>query len=148
MNMNNDIENNIDEILIPDFTTDMILDMDTDYHEQIRKTRILHDFNSDNSDSEEKDVEQLYEKLRYNELINEHISNIDQLYVKLYDFNSIEIIPNNVPSTMEQITEYNHLKRSKRLFYLQEIDPIISNDRENLREVISILSDNIQTISS
>jgi len=138
--MNNDIENNIDEILIPEFTTDMIIDIDTDYHEQIRKTRILHAFNSDNSDSEEKDVDQLYEKLRYNELINEHITNIDQLYVKIYDYNSIKIIPNSSPYTMKQITEYNNLRATKRLFYLHEIEPIINNDMENLQEVLSIIT--------
>ena len=139
--MNNDIENNIDEILIPEFTTDMIVDIDTYYHEQIRKTRILHaSFNSDNSDSEEKDVDQLYEKLRYNELINEHITNIDQLYVKIYDYNSIKIIPNSSPYTMKQITEYNNLRATKRLFYLHEIEPIINNDMENLQEVLSIIT--------
>lgn len=140
MNMNNDIENNRHEILIPEFTTEMIIDIDTDYHEQIRKTRILHDFNSDNSDSDEKDVDQLYEKLRYNELITEHISNIDQLYVKIYDYNSIEIIPTNTPSTMEQITEYNNLRITKRIFYLYEIEPIINNDMENLEEALSIIT--------
>lgn len=138
--MNNDIENNIDEVVIPEFTTDMIINIDTDYHEQIRKTRILHAFNSDNSDSEEKDVDQLYEKLRYNELINEHISNIDQLYMKIYDFNSIEIIPNSSPSTMEQIIEYNNLRIFKLHFYLHEIEPIINNDMKNLEEVLSIIT--------
>ena len=138
--MNNDIENNIDEVVIPEFTTDMIINIDTDYHEQIRKTRILHAFNSDNSDSEEKDVDQLYEKLRYNELINEHISNIDQLYMKIYDFNSIEIIPNSSPSTMEQIIEYNNLRIFKLHFYLHEIEPIINNDMKNLEEILSIIT--------
>lgn len=138
--MENDIENNIDEVVIPEFTTDMIINIDMDYHEQIRKTRILHAFNSDNSDSEEKDVNQLYEKLRYNELINEHITNIDQLYVKIYDYNSIKIIPNSSPYTMKQITEYNHLRVTKRLFYLHEIEPIINNDMKNLEEVLSIIT--------
>jgi hypothetical protein len=148
MIMCNDIENNLDETVIPSFTEDDIVNIDRHYNEQVHQVRDANIQDGHSSDSESENIEQLYETLDYNELINEHMLNIERLYLKLHDYNSIEIIPNNTPSTMEQITEYTHLKRSKRLFYFHEIEPIISNDRENLREVISILSDNIQTISS
>jgi hypothetical protein len=78
--------------------------------------------------------------MRYNELISDHLLNIEHLYSKLHDYNSIEIIQNNAPISMEQITEYNVNKLYKRLFYFQEIEPIMLEDEENLREVISILT--------
>lgn len=141
MNMKNDIENNIDETFIPEFTTDMIIDIDTRYYEEIRQTQVENQQSGNDSESEVD--EQLYATLHYNELINEHVLNIEQMYVKMYDYNSIEIIPNNAPTTMKQIIEYNNLRINKRLFYLREIQPIVINDSENLHEVISILSDNI-----
>lgn len=139
--MKNDIENNIDETFIPEFTTDMIIDIDTRYYEEIRQTQVEHQ--QSGNDSESEDDAQLYATLHYNELINEHVLNIEQMYVKMYDYNSIEIIPNNAPTTMKQIIEYNNLRINKRLFYLREIQPIVTNDSENLHEVISILSDDI-----
>lgn len=139
--MKNDLENNIDEILIPEFTADMIVDIDTRYYAEIKQSEYIHQ-QSDN-DSESEDIDQLYETLRYNELINEHVMNIEQMYVKVHDYNSIVIIPNNAPSTMEQITEYANLRLNKRIFYLHEIEPIINNDSENLLEIISILSDTV-----
>ena len=142
MSMCTDIENNIDEIIIPTFTRDDIDNIDRHYNEQIyqiRDTNIQNGHYSD-SDSESEDIEQMYETMRYNELINDHVLNIEHLYLKLHDYNSIEIIQNSAPTNMEQITEYNVNKLYKRLFYFQEIEPIILEDEENLREVISILT--------
>lgn len=137
MTMCDDLENNIDEIIIPEFITDTIVDIDTRYNEQIYDVKTQ---NSYDSDSDPEDIEQLYETMRYNELINEHLLNIELLYSKLHDYNSIEIIQNSAPTSMEQITKYNVLKLYKRLFYLQEIEPIMLEDEENLREAISILT--------
>ena len=137
-----DIENNIDEIIIPTFTRDDIDNIDRHYNEQVyqvRDTNIQNGYDSD-SDSESEDIEQMYETMRYHELINDHLLNIEHLYLKLHDYNSIEIIQDSAPTNMEQITEYNVNKLYKRLFYFQEIEPIILEDEENLREVISILT--------
>jgi hypothetical protein len=142
--MCNDIENNLYETVIPTFTEDDIVNIDRHYNEQIyqaRDTNIQNGHSSDSdSDSESEDIEQLYETMRYNELISDHLLNIEHLYSKLHDYNSIEIIQNNAPISMEQITEYNVNKLYKRLFYFQEIEPIMLEDEENLREVISILT--------
>ena len=135
--MNNDIENNINEIIIPTFNEDDIDNIDRHYNEQLCQARDTTIQNGDDSESE--DIEQLYETMRYHELINEHLVNIEHLYLKLHDYKSIEIIPDNAPTNMEQITEYNNLKIYKRLFYFQEIEPIILEDEENLREVIYML---------
>ena len=140
--MCNDIENNLDETIIPTFTEDDIDNIDRHYNEQIyqvRDTNIQNDHGSD-SESESEDIEQLYETMRYNELISDHLLNIEHLYSKLHDYNSIEIIQDSAPTNMEQITEYNVNKLYKRLFYFQEIEPIMLEDEENLREVISILT--------
>jgi len=142
--MCNDIENNLDETIIPTFTEDDIDNIDRHYNEQIyqaRDTNIQNGHSSDSdSDSESEDIEQLYETMRYNELISDHLLNIEHLYSKLHDYNSIEIIQDSAPTNMEQITEYNVNKLYKRLFYFQEIEPIMLEDEENLREVISILT--------
>ena len=142
MSMCNDIENNLDEIIIPTFTMEDIVNIDRHYNEQTYQARDTNIQNGHSSDSDSEDIEQLYETMRYNELINDHLLNIEQLYSKLHDYISIEIIQNNAPTNMEQITEYNVRKLYKRLFYLQEIEPIMLEDEENLREVISILTPN------
>jgi len=141
--MKNDLENNIDEILIPEFTTDIIIDIDTCYYAEIRQLEHIHQQSDNDSESESEDIEQLYDTFHYNELINEHVMNIEQMHIKLQHYNSIEIIPNNAPSTMEQLTEYTNLRLTKRLFYLHEIEPIINSDSNNLLEIISILSNTI-----
>jgi len=138
--MCNDIENNLDETVIPTFTEDDIVNIDRHYNEQIYQVRNTNIQNGYDSDSDSEDIEQMYETMRYNELINDHVLNIEHLYLKLHDYNSIEIIQNSAPTNMEQITEYNVNKLYKRLFYLQVIEPIMLEDEENLREVISILT--------
>ena len=144
MSMCNDIENNLNETVIPTFTEDDIVNIDRHYNEQLYQARdasIQNGHSSDSdSDSDSEDIEQLYETMRYNELINDHLLNIEHLYSKLHDYNSIEIIQDSAPTNMEQITEYNVKKLYKRLFYFQEIEPIILEDKENLREMISILT--------
>ena len=140
MSMCNDIENNLDETVIPTFTEDDIVNIDRHYNEQIYQVRNTNIQNGYDSDSDSEDIEQMYETMRYNELINDHVLNIEHLYLKLHDYNSIEIIQNSAPTNMEQITEYNVNKLYKRLFYLQVIEPIMLEDEENLREVISILT--------
>ena len=138
--MCNDIENNLDETVIPSFTEDHIVNIDRHYNEQIYQVRDANIQDDNSSDSECEDIEQLYETMRYNELINDHLLNIEHLYLRLHDYNSIEIIQDSAPTSMEQLTEYNVNKLYKRLFYFQEIEPIILDDEENLREVISILT--------
>jgi hypothetical protein len=140
--MCNDIENNLAETVIPTFTEDDIVNIDRHYNEQIYQVRdaSIQNGHISDSDSDSEDIEQLYETMRYNELINDHLLNIEHLQLKLHDYNSIEIIQDSAPTNMEQITEYNVNKLYKRLFYFQEIEPIILDDEENLREVISILT--------
>jgi hypothetical protein len=138
--MCNDIENNLDETVIPSFTEDHIVNIDRHYNEQIYQVRDANIQDDNSSDSECDDIEQLYETMRYNELINDHLLNIEHLYLRLHDYNSIEIIQDSAPTSMEQLTEYNVNKLYKRLFYFQEIEPIMIEDEENLREVISILT--------
>jgi hypothetical protein len=138
--MCNDIENNLDEIIIPTFTRDDIVNIDRRYNEQIYQARDTNIQNDHGSGSDSEDIEQLYETLRYNELITDHLLNIERLYSSLHDYNSVEIIQNSAPTNMEQITEYNVLKLYKRLLYFQEIEPIMIEDEENLREIISILT--------
>ena len=138
--MCNDIENNLDETVIPSFTEDHIVNIDRHYNEQIYQVRDANIQDDNSSDSECDDIEQLYESMRYNELIHDHLLNIEHLYLRLHDYNSIKIIQDSAPTSMEQLTEYNVNKLYKRLFYFQEIEPIMIEDEENLREVISILT--------
>ena len=77
--MCNDIENNLDETVIPSFTEDHIVNIDRHYNEQIYQVRDANIQDDNSSDSECEDIEQLYETMRYNELIHDHLLNIEHL---------------------------------------------------------------------
>ena len=136
MNMSNDIENNINEIIIPEFTLDIIEGIENHYYEELTIAQKIYETNSD-SDSE--DIEDLYTSFHFNELINEHISNVKKMYIKLDIYNSIENLSSASLTSMEKITEYKNNKLHKCEFYLDEIEPLIKSDLENLYEILSII---------
>lgn len=134
----NDIENNIDEIEIPEFTIKHIQKIDKKYNNTLSQ---FNDFNIHSYDlNHTKSVNELYDLLTVNELYNEHLNNIELLQFKMNDYNSLEIYKlNNKILTENHITEYVNKKKEKLNMYLEEILPIIINDVENLDEVKKIL---------
>jgi hypothetical protein len=134
MIMSDDIENNLDEIVIPDFTMEHIDLIDKYYNEQTYQLR------EPNTQCDSDDLEAMYVELHQNELISDHLCIVEHLRVKLYKYASIEIRQDNAPKSLEQLTAYKHLKIKKRLFYFQEIEPLLLEEQENLHEMVSLLS--------
>ena len=137
-NCYNDIENNIDEIEIPEFTIKHIQKIDKKYNNTLSQ---FNDFNIHSYDlNHNKSANELYDLLTVNELYNEHLNNIELLQFKMNDYNSLEIYKlNNKILTENHITEYVNKKKEKLNMYLEEILPVIINDAENLDEVKKIL---------
>ena len=140
-NCDNDIENNIEEIEVPEFTMDHVQDIDDNYD------KYLFQFNYFNIQTIEqnynnKSANELYDLFTVNELYSEHLHNIELLQIKVDDYNSLEICELNISqiNTEKHITEYLNKKKYKRQMYLEEILPIIINDAENLEEAKKILA--------
>ena len=139
-NGNNDIENNIEEIEIPEFTMDHVQDIDDNYNKSLSK---FNDFNIHSYEQNyNNSANELYDLLTVNELYNEHLNNIELLQFKMNDYNSLENYELNTSQiyTEIDITEYLNKKKYKREMYLKEILPIIINDAENLEEVQILLT--------
>ena len=143
-NCYNDIENNIEEIKIPEFTIKHINKIDKNYNKTLSK---FNDFNSfrdfnmyTNNQKYNRTANELYDLLTVYELYNEHLDNIELLQLKLNDYNTIEIYNlNNKILTENHITDYLNKKKEKANMYLEEILPIIINDEENLDESLTLL---------
>ena len=139
-NCYNDIENNIDEIEIPEFTIKHIQKIDKKYNNTLSQ---FNDFNIHSYDlNHNKSANELYDLLTVNELYNEHLNNIELLQFKMNDYNNLEIykLNNNQIHTETHITEYLNKKKGKLNMYLEEILPIIINDAENLDEALTLLT--------
>ena len=91
-NCYNDIENNIDEIEIPEFTIKHIQKIDKKYNNTLSQ---FNDFNIHSYDlNHNKSANELYDLLTVNELYNEHLNNIELLQFKMNDYNNLEIYKN------------------------------------------------------
>lgn len=138
---NNDIENNIEEIEVPEFTMVHIQKIDDAYIEYLSQFK---DFNIHTYEQNynNKTPNELYDLITMNELYNEHLDNIELLQIKVDNYNSLEIceLNNTQINTEKHITEYLNKKKYKRQMYLEDILPIIINDAANLEEVKQIQS--------
>jgi hypothetical protein len=138
-NCNNDIENNIEEIEVPEFTMEHVQEIDDNYKNSLSH---FNDFNIHTYEIHyEQSATELYDLFTVNELYTEHLNNIELLQIKVDDYNSLKIceLNNNQINTEKQITEYLNKKKYKRQMYLEEILPLIINDAENLEEAAIIL---------
>ena len=119
-NLDNDIENNMEETQVPEFTLYYVTELDHKYKDHLPDTREIkypwHIY-----DLGECKIDNLISIFELNELFTEHIDNISQLtdYVRRY----------------ESLNE-NSMKIQ---LYSQEILPIIQNDKANLEEIKTIL---------
>ena len=144
-NCYNDIENNIEEIKIPEFTIKHINKIDKNYNKTLSK---FNDFNSfsdfnmnTNNQNYNRTANELYDLLTVYELYNEHLDNIELLQLKMNDYNNLEIYNlNNKILTETNITKFLNKKKGKLNMYLEEILPIIINDAENLDEALTLLT--------
>jgi hypothetical protein len=119
-NDEHDIENNMEETQVPEFTLYYVTELDKNYRRHLPDTTEIkypwHIY-----DLNECKLDNLISIFELNELFTEHIDNISQLtdYVRRY-----ESIHDNV---------------TKIEIYYQEIEPIIQNDKANLEEIKTIL---------
>lgn len=122
-NLDNDIENNMEETQLPEFTLYYVAELDHKYkHHLPDTTEIKYPWHI--YDLNECKLDNLISIFELNELFTEHIDNISQLtdYVRRY--------------------ESIHDNMTKLELYYQEIEPIIINDKKNLDTVLEILGGN------
>ena len=139
-NCNNDIENNIEEIEVPEFTMVYVREIDDNYKQNVLQNKKFYIITNE-IDHNNLNADELYDLLTLNELYTEHLNNIELLQIKVDDYNSIdlcELISSRI-NNEKQIMEYLNKKKKKRQMYLEEILPIINNEAEILEESAKIL---------
>lgn len=137
--MCNDIENNMNEIIIPEITKKDVRQLNDIYFKRISEVQ-LPDIQYDNDDEIDQIQENMiYKEFRYNELIDEHVNIIEKLTLKVSHYNCMKSTHKHPFTSMEQIQQYLQNRITKRLFYFNEIEPLLTKDKENLFEVISVL---------
>ena len=139
-NCNNDIENNIEEIEVPEFTMVHIREIDDNYKQNVLQNNKFYIITNE-IDENKLNANELYDLLTLNELYTEHLNSIELLQIKADDYNNIELceLISNQINSEKQIMEYLNNKKKKRQMYLEEILPIINNEAEILEESAKIL---------
>ena len=135
-NLQRDIENNIGEIEIPEFTMEHINNIDKKYMRRAHGPTVdkahackIYNYNINDIEFQEQDrysddeiVKKMSDSFELNELYIEHVDNMVKLQDKMNEYISI--------------TE----KTNKLQIYFQDIIPIIQNDEDNLKTVLNLLS--------
>jgi hypothetical protein len=130
-NIYRDIENNIGEILVPEFTMEHVTQIDEIYKSYLSGINEV-------DDPDEPDVNKMNDLFELNELFIEHEHNIKLLTCNMIEYNSINTL--NYLTTIDRINAYMLVKSNKIRMYFQEILPVIRNDEDNLESVLLILS--------
>ena len=107
-----DVENNIGEVEIPEFTMEYVNNLDTNYKKQFAKIR------KENNNNDEISIRELHNNFELNELFIEHMDYITIL--------------------RDMVIEYvNITEKHKRIrMYFQDILPVLQKSKENIEEVI------------
>lgn len=107
-----DVENNIGEVEIPEFTMEYVNNLDTNYKKQFAKIR------KEDNNNDEISIRELHNNFELNELFIEHMDYITIL--------------------RDMVIEYvNITEKHKRIrMYFQDILPILQKSKENIEEVI------------
>ena len=122
-NIEHDIENNIKETNLPNFTLYYVTELDKNYKRHLPNTEEIK-YQGHIYDLNECKLDNMLSIFELNELFTEHVDNIS--WLKCY-VNKYEVLSDNT---------------LKSQMYFQEIKPIIELDRENLDTVLEILSAN------
>ena len=126
-NQTYDLENNIGEIEIPEFTMEHISMIDKHYKTYMSQVNeIIYDDN-------EICVNQLSDIFELTELFLEHVDNIEELTHLMNKYNSQLTVDGKT-------NDYTSIRTDKIRMYLKEIQPIIKNDEDNLKLVLILLS--------
>ena len=122
-NLDNDIENNMEETQVPEFTLYYVTELDHKYKDHLPDTREIkypwHIY-----DLDECKIDNLISIFELNELFTEHIDNISQL--------------------TDYVRRYESLRKHamKIQLYCQKIKPILEHENDNLNTVIELLYNN------
>ena len=85
-NLHRDIENNIGEVKIPEFSMEHIITIDEKYKKRFEKiNKIVYQDISD-----EQQLIQMTNNFELNELFTEHIQNIEVLIIRMNEYNTIQ----------------------------------------------------------
>ena len=123
-NQKDDIENNIQEIQIPEFRMTDIRRIDQYYKKYFYqlKTNLI-------KKQDEEELEIMNKIFETNELYNEHLDIIENLKIKINEYNLIK-----------KSTKNKKLLKNIKQMYLREIKQLIKTDENNLNFVLNILS--------
>ena len=127
-NQNHDIENNIGEIEIPEFTMEHVKLLDEKYKMHYSQVTDFEcqDQNDILTDNNMNNITCLFE---LNELFIEHENIIEILTDKVNEY-----------KLLENSKDYINVKTTKLQMYFQEILPNIHNDENNLNYTLELLS--------
>ena len=123
-NKKDDIENNIQEIQIPEFRMTDIRRIDQYYKKYFYQlqTNLI-------KKQDEEELEIMNKIFETNELYNEHLDIIENLKIKINEYNLIK-----------KSTKNKKLLKNIKQMYLREIKQLIKTDENNLNFVLNILS--------
>ena len=130
-NQKYDLENNIGEIEIPEFTMENIKIIDEEY--KIHMSQV-NEIIYQNSNLDENDVNKMNDLFELNELFIEHINNIKKLTYIMNKYNS-----NKTQLTVDgKINDYTIIRTNKIRMYFQEILPILQKDEDNYNSMLEL----------
>jgi hypothetical protein len=123
-NNEHDIENNINETQLPNFTLYYVTELDKNYRRHLPNITNIKYPHHIYDDLNECKIDNLITIFELNELFTEHIDNISQLtdYVRRY----------------ESLSKH----AMKIQLYCQKIKPILEHENDNLNTVIELLYNN------
>jgi hypothetical protein len=138
-NLHRDIENNIGEVKIPEFSMEHIITIDEKYKKCFEKiNKIVYQDISD-----EQQLIQMTNKFELNELFTEHRHNIEVLIIRMNEYNTIHsrFTSKNKITIEEKVNESMFIRSKQFQMYFEDILPIIQLDKENLNSVMVLVED-------
>jgi hypothetical protein len=132
-NLNRDIENNIGEVQVPEFTMEDIILIDEKYKLGFDT---IHEIIHEEADT----LDELTNIFELNELYMEHTSNIGKLISMMNEYNAIYkfVTLNTNLTPYERTTEYMNARSKQIQMYFQEIKPIIQIDEDNYNSLVEL----------
>lgn len=115
-----DIENNIGEVIVPEFTTEHVNSLDSNYKRYISDVITTMECELEDNKYDKFSIKELETQLELTELFIEHTSYILELH--------------------SMVTEYANIteKHKKISMYFNKITPLILKANNNLEEVIDV----------
>jgi len=141
-NLTRDIENNIGEIKIPDFTMEHIIMIDEKYKQYFV---YVNEIANQKNKFIQQQINQMNNKFELNELYMEHVHNIEVLIIRMNEYNKIShhLMSKHKLTVEEKVHEYMFIRSKQIQMYFEDILPIIQNDKENLNSLIILLENMI-----